>query len=137
MYIAPGRARSSALALFQERVRAILLDAGQSIDGLSDPPAYEFASQVDDYVRLEFMVETGFASVVERGANEKTLALLLTTISTKARLAQQLGMERRSKPVATLADILATHEDAPSEAPAAPRDRAQQVGAVRPARACR
>ena len=84
---------------------AVLADAG--CDTASNPPSCVFTSQAQDYVRTELLIETGFAAVVERGASEKTIAQLVTLVATKARLAQQLGLERRQRPVASPMDYLA------------------------------
>ena len=48
-------------ALFLASVNAILADSG--CDTASHPPSYVFASQAQDYVRTEMLIETGFAAV--------------------------------------------------------------------------
>jgi hypothetical protein len=92
---------------FLDRVGQVLRDSGEG----DDPPAVR-ASQTRDFVRLELLIETAFNAIADRGASPKVIDQLVTLIATKARLAAQLGLARRSRPVRSLADVLAEHEDA-------------------------
>ena len=77
--------------LFLDRVKSIQTDNGQAND-----PAYIFASQSRDYVRLELLIETRFAHAAERGASPKVIDQLLGLIAAKARLASQIGLQRKA-----------------------------------------
>jgi hypothetical protein len=96
--------------LFVERVDHVLADAGYS--GTAESAPYTYGSQARDFVRLELLVETGFAAVADAGSAGKVIDQLNTLIATKARLAGQLGLKRKARPTTPLAAVLAAHEDA-------------------------
>jgi hypothetical protein len=94
--------------LFVERVERILTDNGKG----DDNAVYTFGSQARDYIRLELLIETGFAAVVDEGASPKVVSQVVNLIATKARLAQQLGLERRPRLVDPIEGVRQAVEEA-------------------------
>lgn len=104
--IHPDQARE-----FLDRVDRILRDKGHTADDGSDPAAYVLTSQSASYVRLEMMEETAFAAVATKGASSKTRLELVKVIAAKARLAEQIGLDRRQRGI-DVARHLSGQEDA-------------------------
>ncbi len=85
--------------------------------------AYTRASQTRDFVRVELLIESGFAHLAglaiedgrvmttARGYSRRIADRLVAYIGAKAKLAAQLGIERKQKQVADLAFVLAQHEE--------------------------
>jgi hypothetical protein len=98
---------SDLLAEMNQRAALIVQDSGQEADAVP----YTYASQTRDYVRLELLIESGFAHLAglaaqdgrvmttTRGYSRRIADRLVAYIGAKAKLAGQLGLERRTKDV--------------------------------------
>jgi hypothetical protein len=82
-------------------------DAPQTLLGLTDAYAEVRLFRSAMFVRL---VEQG-GPITAKGKARALYTAYLGALDREMKLAQQLGLERRSKPVQSLAEILAAHEE--------------------------
>jgi hypothetical protein len=82
--------------VLRERTAQIIRDGGYTSQ---DAPAIVYASLAADFTRLEAIAEDQFIRIAEGGSSAKDRDQYVSLILAKSRLAQALGLERRSRSI--------------------------------------
>ncbi len=95
-----------------EALAAIAGKREELLKHLGGEPSMIQADLVTDYARVDILIESVAANIevggifTPKGSARAAVSLLLTLLDRRLRLATTLGIERKAKPVASLAEVM-------------------------------